>query len=60
MEENRKNTIDFTRSGLVKVPQHSVSLQARYDFNENLSADVKYSFFGGYNNFLEEDRKSVV
>ena len=29
MEENRKNTIDFTRSGLVKVPQHSVSLQAR-------------------------------
>lgn len=57
MEENRKNTIDFTRSGLVKVPQHSVSLQARYDFNENLSADVKYSFFGGYNNFLEDAAK---
>ena len=57
MEENRKNTIDFPRSGLVKVPQHSVSLQARYDFNENLSADVKYSFFGGYNNFLEDAAK---
>ena len=57
MEEQRKNIIDYTRSGLVKVPQHSVSLLARYDFNEHLSADVKYSFFGGYNNFLEDAAK---
>ncbi|MBO1928579.1 hypothetical protein J4731_00895 [Providencia rettgeri] len=31
LEENGKNTIDYTKSGLTKVPEHSVKLKVKYD-----------------------------
>lgn len=57
LTENGKKTIDYTRSGLMKVPEHSVSIKGKYDFTDNLSADVKYTYYGSYNNFLTDANK---
>lgn len=53
-----KKTIDFTRSGLQKVPQHTASIKGKYEFTDNLSADVGYTFYGAYNNFLSDASKA--
>lgn len=52
-----KNTIDFTKSGLQKVPQHTASIKGKYEFTDDLSADVGYTFYGAYNNFLSDADK---
>ena len=57
LEEHGKNTIDYTKSGLMKVPEHSVKLKVKYDFTEDLSADIQYVYYGSYNNFLYEANK---
>ncbi len=57
LEENGKNTIDYTKSGLMKVPEHSVTLKAKYDFTEQLSGDIQYTYYGSYNNFLSDANK---
>ena len=58
--ENGKKTIDYTKSGLMKVPEHSLSIKGTYDFTDSLSADVKYSYYGSYNNFLAEANQRQV
>nr|WP_282564303.1 MULTISPECIES: TonB-dependent receptor [Providencia] len=57
LEENGKNTIDYTKSGLTKVPEHSVKLKVKYDFTDDLSGDIQYTYYGSYNNFLSDANK---
>lgn len=59
MDEVGKDKIDFTRSGLQKVPQHSLSVLAKYDFTDNFSGDVRYTYYGKYNNFLSDAEKET-
>lgn len=51
-------TYNWTRSGLQKVPQHSVALKAKYNFTDEFSGTVKYTYYGKYNNFLEDAAKA--
>lgn len=46
---------DWTDAGLKKVPKHSITLKARYDFTNRFSANIKYKYSGKYTNFIEED-----
>ncbi|MBO1916519.1 hypothetical protein J4727_16845 [Providencia rettgeri] len=55
--KNGKNTIDYTKSGLTKVPEHSVKLKVKYDFTDDLSGDIQYTYYGSYNNFLSDANK---
>ncbi|VFS49062.1 TonB-dependent receptor [Budvicia aquatica] len=41
----------------MKVPEHSVSLKGKYNFTDNLSADIKYTYYGSYNNYLSDANK---
>ena len=59
MDEVGKDKVDFTKSGLQKVPEHSVSLKAKYNFTDNFSGDVKYTYYGSYNNFLSDAKKET-
>lgn len=59
MDEVGKDKIDFTRSGLQKVPQHSLSVLAKYDFTDNFSGDIRYTYYGKYNNFLSDAEKET-
>lgn len=54
---NGKKTIDFTKSGLMKVPKHSLSARIKYDFTDKLSGDIRYTYYGAYNNFLTDAKK---
>lgn len=51
------DAIDYTRSGLIKVPKHKGSLRVRYDFDRRFALGLKYTFFGAYNNFLTDAKK---
>lgn len=53
-KENDKSLIDWTRSGLKKVPKHKATLKTNYTFNDKFSAGITYTFFGQYNNFLAD------
>lgn len=46
--------IDWTDSGLKKVPKHMVSLRMDYDITDNLAVGTTWKYTGGYNNFLKE------
>ena len=56
--DNAKNykdkLVDWTNAGLKKVPKHSLTLKANYDFTENLSMNIKYKYSGKYTNFTDE------
>lgn len=56
--ENAKNyadkDIDWTDSGLKKVPKHSLTLKANYAFTDRFSANIKYKYSGKYSNFINE------
>ncbi|MDP8079379.1 TonB-dependent receptor [Phocoenobacter skyensis] len=51
-------TSNFLRSGLQKVPRHKVALRATYDFTDNLSATVRYTYQSKYENTMyQEDQE---
>lgn len=54
LEQNKGTLIDWSRSGLKKVPKHKAILKANYDFNNKLAMGIKYTYFGEYNNFLSD------
>ena len=54
LEEYDKTAIDWTRSGLKKVPKHKATLKTNYSFDDKFSAGVTYTYFGSYNNFLDD------
>ena len=50
--------IDWTDSGLKKVPKHMISLRADYDITDNLTTGAVWKYTGDYNNFLSEADRS--
>lgn len=58
LKENNGTIIDWTRSGLKKVPKHKVTMQANYAFDDKFNLGMKYTYFGKYNNFLEDADKA--
>lgn len=58
MEENPDKRIDYTKSGLMKVPKHKVMLRADYAFNKKFNIGATYTYLGSYNNFLEDADKN--
>ncbi|SCY60224.1 TonB-dependent receptor [Desulfoluna spongiiphila] len=55
IEEGKQ--IDWSDSGLQKVPEHKVVLTADYDLTSHLTAGVKYKYTGGYANYFDEANK---
>ncbi|USD38323.1 TonB-dependent receptor [Ferrimonas sp. SCSIO 43195] len=55
IEEGKQ--IDWSDSGLQKVPEHKVVVTVDYDFTPRLSAGVKYKYTGGYSNYFDEADK---
>lgn len=63
MIQNNQTIIDYTKSGLEKVPQHKVSLSVNYMFNKKLIGGIHYTYVGKYNNFFKEadrDKKNSL
>lgn len=58
LETHPKDSIDFTKSGLVKVPKHKAVLRAEYAFNPKFTMGATYTYIGGYNNFLDDAEKN--
>ncbi len=58
LEENNGSIIDWTKSGLKKVPKHKGILKADYAFDEKFALGLKYTYFGKYNNFLKDADKA--
>lgn len=57
MAEHPKDRIDYTKSGLMKVPKHKVMLRADYAFNKKFNMGATYTYIGKYNNFLSDADK---
>lgn len=57
MDSIGKAKVDWTKSGLQKVPQHSIALKAKYNFTDEFSGTVKYTYFGKYNNYVDDAEK---
>lgn len=59
MLANGKRIVNYTKSGLKKVPKYKALLRADYSPNEQWTVGLKYTFFGKYNNFLEDANKET-
>lgn len=57
-EANPDKRIDYTKSGLMKVPKHKAVLRAEYAFNPKFTMGATYTYIGGYNNFYKEAEKN--
>lgn len=58
LKEHPDDRIDYTKSGLKKVPKHKVALRAEYAFNKKFDMGATYTYIGKYNNFLEDADKN--
>lgn len=58
LASHQASMIDWTKSGLKKVPKHKGILKADYAFNDRFMMGVKYTYFGEYNNFIAEADKA--
>lgn len=57
------NKIDWSNSGLQKVPKHMLTLKVDYEMTDNLSTGIAWKYTGKYNNFYNEadkDEDSLV
>ncbi|MCI6153152.1 MAG: TonB-dependent receptor [Fusobacterium perfoetens] len=55
--------VDWSNSGLKKVPKHMISIKADYNIIDNLTTGLIWKYTGGYNNYLkdiERDEDSLV
>ena len=50
---NPGSYIDWSNSGLQKVPKHSLTLEATYQFTPRFSSSIRYSYSGKYSNFSD-------
>lgn len=50
----KDKNVDWTDAGLKKVPKHSLTIKANYEFNEKFSVNTKYKYSGKYTNFTDE------
>lgn len=51
-------SVDWTRSGLMKVPRHKASIKLQYDVDDRFNFGIDYIFFGSYNNFFQDADKA--
>lgn len=49
--------VDWSNTGLKKVPKHSLALAATYQFTDRLSAGINYRYSGKYSNFSDMKEK---
>lgn len=49
--------VDWTNTGLKKVPKHSLTLEAGYEFTPRFLASIRYKYTGKYSNFSTLDQK---
>ncbi|MCR5176417.1 MAG: TonB-dependent receptor [Anaerovibrio sp.] len=54
MAAHGEDEYDFTNSGLKAVPTHKAAIIADYKFDKKWSANLKFTFFGKYNLFIED------
>lgn len=50
--------INWSDSGLQKVPKHMISIKADYKITDNLSSGITWKYTGKYNNFYNEANRS--
>lgn len=50
----KDKNVDWTDAGIKKVPKHSVTIKATYNFTDKFSANLKYKYSGKYSNFFDE------
>lgn len=50
--------IDWSDSGLQKVPEHSFLVGADYKFTDNLNIGATVKYVGGYSNYFDEAEKT--
>ena len=48
---------DYTDKGLMKVPQHKLTLRANWDITDTWSANITYLYQGKYTNFIRNSDK---
>lgn len=49
--------VDWSNTGLPKVPKHSLSLEAKYHFSPKISVGLRYKYNGKYSNFSNLKQK---
>lgn len=49
--------IDWSDSGLQKVPKHMITIKADYNITDNLVTGVAWRYTGSYNNFYSETNR---
>ncbi len=49
--------VDWSNTGLPKVPKHSVTLEAKYQFTPKIAASLRYKYNGKYSNFSDFKQK---
>jgi len=54
---NANDYVDWSNTGLPKVPKHSLTLEAKYQFNPKISASLRYKYNGKYSNFSDLKQK---
>lgn len=52
------NKVDWTKSGLKKVPEHTVKLKMAYNFTSQFNGKIAYNYIGGYNNYFKKADRS--
>lgn len=52
LEEGKR--IDWSDSGLQKVPKHMITIKADYNITDNLVTGVAWKYTGSYNNYYSE------
>lgn len=57
-EAHPDDRIEYTKSGLMKVPKHKAVLRAEYAFSPKFNMGATYTYIGGYNNFYKEAEKN--
>lgn len=50
----KDKNVDWTDAGLKKVPKHSLTLKANYEFTDRFSMNLKYKYLGKYSNFFDK------
>lgn len=54
---NPDDYVDWSNTGLPKVPKHSLTLEAKYQFTPRISASLRYKYNGKYSNFSDLKQK---
>ena len=56
--ESHRGELEFASGGLEKVPEHKLNVRATYDFTNDFSAGIQYTYVGKYQNYTFTKEKS--